>query len=97
MDVIQGIKKSAAISMATRTLNPQYIICDEIGGKEETDEILSAVNTGVYFICSAHCESLDQLYKRPNIKILIENGIFEKLVLIEHKNTEFYIKDIAYV
>ena len=97
VDVIQGIKKSAAISMATRTLNPQYIICDEIGGKEETDEILSAVNTGVYFICSAHCESLDQLYKRPNIKILIENGIFEKLVLIEHKNIEFYIKDIAYV
>ena len=97
VDVIQGIKKSAAISMATRTLNPQYIICDEIGNKEESDEILSAVNAGVYFICSAHCDNLGQLYKRPNIENLIENGIFEKLVLLEHKNHEFYIKDIVYV
>ena len=96
-DVIQGIKKPLAISISTMTLNPQYIICDEIGQKDEAQEILSAVNTGVHFICSAHCENLEQLYKRPNINILIENGVFEKLVLLNQKNGVFCIEDIAYV
>lgn len=96
-DVIQGMKKPVAVSIATRTLNPQYIICDEIGQKEEAQEILSAINTGVHFICSAHCENLEQLYKRPNINILIENGVFEKLVLLKQENGVFCIEDIAYV
>jgi len=94
-DVIQGIKKPVAISMATRTLNPQYIICDEIGLKEEAEEILSAVNTGVNFICSAHAETINQVFKRPNIKILIENGVFEKMVLVSQKNKKFYIEEIV--
>jgi len=94
-DVIQGIKKSVAISMATRALNPQYIICDEIGVKEEAVEILSAVNTGVKFICSAHGETIKQALKRPNIKILVENGVFEKTVLVSQKNKKFYIEEIA--
>ncbi len=94
-DVIQGIKKPAAISMATRTLNPQYIICDEIGLKDEAEAILSAVNTGVKFICSAHGETINQIYKRPNIKILVKNGVFEKTVLVSQKNKKFYIEEIA--
>ena len=92
-DVISGIKKSVAVSMATRTLNPQYILCDEIGLKEEAEEILSAVNTGVIFICSAHGENIDGVLKRPNIKLLADSGIFEKYVLLEQINNKFIVKD----
>ena len=79
--------------MATRTLNPQYILCDEIGLKEETKEILSAVNTGVIFICSAHGESIESVCKRPNIKLLMDSGIFEKYIVVEQKYRKFYIKE----
>ncbi len=93
-DVIKGVKKSTAISMATRTLNPQFIICDEIGLENESLEILSATNTGVKFICSAHGESIYKVLKRPNIKILIDNEIFEQIVFLSQKNDKFYVEEV---
>ena len=87
-DIIQGIKKADGIMMATRTLNPQFIICDEIGDMAESHNILSAINTGVKFICTAHGESIEQVLKRPPIKLLADSGIFRRFVLVEqHKNS----------
>ena len=94
-DALQGIKKSTAISMATRTLNPQFIICDEIGGLDETTEILSAVNTGVRFICTAHGEDTDMVRKRPNIKLLLDSEIFKRLVILSSKDNLYFIEEIT--
>ena len=93
-DVIKGVKKSIAISMATRTLNPEFIICDEIGFESESSEILSATNTGVKFICSAHGENIKRVFKRPNIKILIDNEIFEQIIFLSQKNDKFYVEEV---
>ncbi|MEG0020832.1 MAG: hypothetical protein RR728_09810, partial [Oscillospiraceae bacterium] len=82
-DVIRGVSKAFAIAMATRTLNPQFIVCDEIGSLDETMQILSAINTGVKFICTAHGESLGQLKRRPNINCLLESRIFERIVFLK--------------
>ncbi|MBQ6929219.1 MAG: hypothetical protein IJN27_02815 [Oscillospiraceae bacterium] len=94
-DVIAGVGKAEAISMATRTLNPQFIVCDEIGLKEESENILSSVNTGVEFICSAHGKTADQVFKRPSIKLLADSGVFKRLVLLECDNNEFVLKEIT--
>ena len=94
-DVIQGVRKYEAIMMATRTLNPQFIVCDEIGLKKEAEEILSSVNTGVKFICSAHGESRHQVFKRPNIKFLTDNGVFEKIVTVKQHENRFVIEEIT--
>ena len=80
--------------MATRTLNPQFIICDEIGLKEESERIISAVNTGVDFICSAHGKTIEEVMKRPNIKMLVENGVFKRMVLLEYACDKFILKVI---
>ena len=93
-DVLQGIKKSDAISMATRTLNPQFVICDEIGTSDEAAQILSAVNSGVKFICSAHGENVEQVMKRPAIKLLADSSIFDKYIEVCQQNRRFYIKGI---
>lgn len=96
-DVIRGVSKSVAIGMATRTLNPQLIVCDEIGSLEETKQILSAINTGVKFICTAHGESLNQLEQRPNIALLLQSKIFEKIVFLKQRAGDFYIEEIVNV
>ena len=93
-DVLIGVEKPEAISMATRTLNPQFIICDEIGLKEESERIISAVNTGVDFICSAHGKTIEEVMKRPNIKMLVENGVFKRMVLLEYACDKFILKVI---
>lgn len=93
-DCIKGMEKSQAITLATRTLNPQFIICDEIGNLSEAKSILSAVNTGTKFICSAHGESIDMLYRRPNIKILLKACVFERIIILQQNNSVFSIGDI---
>lgn len=78
-DVLSGFPKGAGIETAVRTLSPGVIICDEIGGEEEVDSMINALNSGVVVIASAHAGNLSQLYKRPQIKRLIDLGVFDKI------------------
>ena len=48
-DFLAGYPRAAGIGIATRTLNPQLILCDEIGEVEEAEEICAACNAGVAF------------------------------------------------
>jgi len=77
IDVFYGYKKADGIENATRTLNPDVIICDEIGGLEDTQSILSAQNSGVPLIATVHAGSFEQLLRKPNINNLIDHGVFE--------------------
>ncbi|MCL2773832.1 MAG: hypothetical protein FWD71_10830 [Oscillospiraceae bacterium] len=76
LDVFYGYKKSDGIDCATRTLNPDVILCDEIGGLEDTQSILSAQNSGVPLIATTHAGTFEQLKRKPNINLLIENDVF---------------------
>ena len=77
LDIFYGYKKADGIECATRTFNPDVIICDEIGGLEDTQAILSVQNSGVPLIATTHAGSFGQLKRKPNIYHLIENGVFE--------------------
>lgn len=79
-DVLIGYPKAKGIETATRTLSPEAVICDELGGIDETRAILSAQNTGVPLIASAHAGSLSELLMRPNIRLLHDEGVFSYYV-----------------
>ncbi len=75
-DVLNGYPKALGIMMALRVMSPEVIVCDEIGGYEEAQEIKSGLNSGVRFILTAHCNDLESLLKRPQMKALIDSGEF---------------------
>ena len=75
-DVLNGYPKAVGIMMAMRVMSPDVIVCDEIGGYEEAQEIQSGLNSGVRFILSAHCNDPESLLKRPQIKALLDSGEF---------------------
>ena len=79
-DFLIGYPKAKGIETATRTLSPEVIICDELGGVEETKAILSAQNTGVPLIATAHASDLGSLLSRPNIRILHDEMIFSRYI-----------------
>lgn len=76
LDILFGYPKPVGIEIATRTLAPDVIFCDEIGGMEEAEAILKVQNTGVPLIASAHAGSFASLLLRPPIRLLWENGVF---------------------
>lgn len=78
-DIYSGYPKAVGIELATRTMSPQYIICDELGA-DEAESVLSAQNCGVPLIATAHASSLDGLMKRASFVKLDRAGVFDTYV-----------------
>ena len=87
-EFLSGYPRAAGIEIATRTLSPDVVICDEIGGTDEARAILASQNAGVPLIATAHGESASDVARRPNIAVLIENGVFRYLVGIKRGGTD---------
>ncbi|MBQ9760213.1 MAG: hypothetical protein IJW16_02565 [Clostridia bacterium] len=80
LDVLLGYPRDVGIEIAVRSLGAELIICDEIGGGRDARAILSAANCGVPLIASAHAASIEELLRRPALKLLHEAEIFESYV-----------------
>ncbi len=96
-DVLDGYPKSQGIEIATRTLSPDVIVCDELGDQEEINSIAGAVNCGVKIIATAHARNIDELLSRDAVKRLIKLGVFDKLVVLEGKDNPSEIKQVIEV
>lgn len=77
-DALCGVEKSEGIMLALRTLNPEIIICDEIGNDEEAIE--QAMFCGVKLVASAHADSIAQLKKRPATRSILP--FFERVAVL---------------
>lgn len=80
-EIITGAPKVEAISILTRTMSPEVIICDELSATE-ADAVLESQNTGVALIASAHCIDPSGLKRRGRMKQLLENGVFPLCVML---------------
>ena len=67
-------------------MNPEVIICDEIGD-EEAAKILAAQNSGVPLIASAHGASFDEIMRRQGIKRLYDCKVFRYYIGVERACT----------
>lgn len=81
-DVISGFPKGTGIAMALRTLSPEVIICDEIGGNNEIEEIAYGMNSGVKFVLSIHAESVAELKRKKQFNELCYLSEFKNIVLL---------------
>lgn len=94
-DVLTLYPKAVGTEIAVRTLSPDIIVLDEIGTQEESRALLSGMNSGVEFIATAHGGSFEEVIRRPNIKTLINAGVFKKAVVLEGKNSPCTIKGVV--
>ena len=83
LDVLSGYPRRQGIEIATRCLNAEVIICDEIGDYEEAMSLVASHNCGVPLIASAHASSVEQLLSRTGLRLLHEARIFGAYVGIE--------------
>jgi len=94
-DVLTLYPKAIGTEIAVRTLSPDIVVLDEIGSDEEAKAMLSAVNTGVNFIATAHGSSFEEVLRRPNIKRLVNAGAFKKAVVLCGKEAPCTVKEMV--
>ena len=95
IDVYAGYPKAKGIELATRTMSPEYIICDEIG-YEEAESIIRFQSSGVPIIIAAHASSLNGLINSGPSGQLYRAGIGDilaEIVLLDNGNRSLNIID----
>lgn len=80
IDTLVGYPKAEGIRIATAFMNPQVIICDEIGELSEARAIADAQNCGVPLIATAHGKDLGSIMKREGMRVLHSRGIFSAYI-----------------
>lgn len=93
-DILTLYPKAVGVEIAVRTLSPDIVVLDEIGTQEEAQALLSGMNSGVDFIATAHGGSFEEVARRPNIKTLINAGVFKKIIVLEGKNAPCKVRDV---
>ncbi len=85
VDVLTGYPKGKGIELATRTLNPQLLVCDEIGSMEEARAVLEAQHCGVPLLASAHGSDVESMLRREGMALLHRAGAFAHYVGLERR------------
>ncbi len=92
-DILDSYPRSQAIEQAVRSLSPEYILCDEIGSKEDVNAILNSVNSGVRFVASIHAGSKQELLSRKNAEEILGTNAFDKIVFLKGREHAGCIKE----
>ena len=64
VDEISGLPKAMAVQMALRTLSPQFILLDELGGTEEVRALEQGMFSGAAIIATLHASSWEEAFCR---------------------------------
>lgn len=92
-DVIDNVPKVLGMRLLIRSMAPQVIVADEIGGADETETINYAVCSGVSGIFTAHGSSFNDLLLNPTLNSLIKLNIIQRIIFLENKR----IKSACYL
>ena len=94
LDCLSGLPKGQAVQMALRTLAPQVILLDELGGMEEVRALEQGFFSGVDFLASLHAPSAEDAFYRPQVQALQKSGMLHALVVLEGCTAPGVIREV---
>ena len=95
-DTLAGIPKTLGIKMLIRSMAPEVIAVDEIGNKDDYENIQFAMCSGVKVLVTAHGNSSNDLKLNSELSKIIESKIIERIIILNSENTHI-IKDVYYL
>ena len=81
-DVLDGCPKAEGMMMLIRTMAPQVVAVDEIGGRSDLEAMEYVVNCGCRLIATVHGSSFEDLLGKPVLKEMVREKIFERFVVL---------------
>ncbi len=82
-DVLDGCPKAEGITMLLRSMAPEVIAVDEIGGSRDLEAVKGAAGCGVSMLATAHAEGMEELVSRPLLKSFVEMHLFQRYILLD--------------
>jgi len=82
-DVLTGYPKGEGILLAIRSLSPEIVLCDELGGESDAAALEAGFHTGVRFVATIHAGAAGEALARPVARRLLSRGAFDYLAHLE--------------
>ena len=83
-DVLDGCPKAEGMMMLVRSMAPQVIAVDEIGGMEEVEMMKYAMHCGVKMLVTVHGESMEEIQKKPLFEQLVKEHCFKRYIVLQN-------------
>ena len=84
-DVLDACPKSKGMMMLVRSMSPNVIAVDELGGAEDVHAMEYAMNCGCKFIATVHGRSMEEIRKKPLFETLVKEHRFERYIILGNK------------
>lgn len=94
-DVLDGCPKSEGMLMAVRSLSPEVIVVDEIGGKGDIQALRYVRNCGCALIATVHGRDFQEVREKPELGEMIKDGVFERCIILENSLGPGKIRDVC--
>lgn len=93
-DVMDGCPKAEGLLMLLRSMAPDVIALDEIGGEEDLAALQQGRNCGCKILATIHGNSLEEIRKKPQMKEFMNNQGFERYVILGNRLQTGTIREI---
>lgn len=93
-DVLDGCLKHHGIMMFIRSMSPEIIAVDEIGGIQDINSIDEGLRAGINFIATIHGRDIDEVKSKINLQRLIKEKIFKRYIVLDRSKGVGTIKEI---
>lgn len=88
-DVMSNLTKSVGIKMMIRSMGPEIIATDEVGGEKDFDSINDAIYSGVNLLLTVHGNDIEDVSEE-----FINNYMFKNIIILTKKDRPGKIKKI---
>ncbi|MGN0160385.1 MAG: stage III sporulation protein AA [Lachnospiraceae bacterium] len=79
-DVLDCCRKADGMLMLVRSMRPEIIAVDEIGGRQDAESIQYCSLCGCKILATIHGNSLEELKRKKGMKTLLVQGCFRYLI-----------------
>lgn len=79
-DVLDGAGKAEGMLMLLRSMSPQVLAVDELGGKEDFAAVEQAIYAGCRVIGTVHAGSVEELVRKPYLHHWVEQQVFQRYI-----------------
>ncbi|MCD8118127.1 MAG: Flp pilus assembly complex ATPase component TadA [Lachnospiraceae bacterium] len=80
-DVLDGCPKAVGCRMALRSLAPDILAVDELGGREDLEALSEVTACGCRILATIHANGLEDLRAKPLFKEMREQKTFERFLV----------------
>lgn len=84
-DVLDGCPKQEGMRMALRSMSPEVIAVDELGGEEDAFAVQQMVLCGCKILGTMHGDNIEQILQMAGVKEMYEKKLFQRYVFLRKR------------